>query len=255
MTRFPAKAMLLAAGLGERLRPLTLTTPKPLIDVAGHKLIEYNLNLLKKFGTREILINLHHLAEKIKESLGDGKKYGVKLHYHFEPEILGTGGGIKAAEGFFGNQPFFVMNADVLIDLNLQEIWAQHQQSRALATLVVNPTERKDVKRLVYLNSQNQILSISENPPTGATQGYVFTGVQILGSEVLKELPVHQKSCIVTQAYLPLLQKNEKLNGFICETYFRDLGTPERYAEVKKEFAHAWPYTNLKTEDFSSSSI
>ncbi len=255
MNPFPSKAMLLAAGFGERLRPLTLTTPKPLIEVAGHRLIEYNLRLLKKFGAQEILINLHHLAEKIKETLGNGKKYGVKLHYHFEPEILGTGGGIKAVESFFGDRPFFVMNADVLIDLNLQEIWKQHQQSGALATLVVSPAERKDVKRLVYLNPKNQILSITDTPPAPGIHGYIFTGVQVIEPKVLEELPAQKKSCIVSNAYLPLLQKNEKLNGFICKAYFRDLGTPERYAEVQKEFAKAWPYTNLKTEDFSSSSI
>ncbi len=253
MKPFPPKAMLLAAGLGERLRPLTLTTPKPLIDVAGHKLIEYNLTLLKKFGAKEILINLHHLSEKIKEGLGNGKKYGLQLHYHFEPEILGTGGGIKAVESFFGTEDFWVMNGDTLIDLDLKKVWDFHQAKQSIATLVVNPVERKDVKRLVYLNPLNDVCDIAEVAPPGALpEGYVFTGVQILGQKILQELPDHEKSCIVTQAYLPLLKKNEKISAYICEAYFRDLGTPQRYEEVKKEFADHWPYTNLKTEDFSS---
>ena len=272
MPSFPSKAMLLAAGLGERLRPLTLTTPKPLIPIGDHLLIEYNLILLKKFGIKKVMINLHYLGDKIKTTLGDGKKYGLKLHYNEEKEILGTGGGIKNVEGFFGNETFIVMNADVLIDVDLKKMWDQHQQNSNTATLVLSPADRKDVKRLVYIDKNKKILSIAEKGPQENSKGYVFTGVQILEPEVLKQLPPHPnpwhrrhgvplppgervsnlKSCIVQDSYIPLLHQKAKLGGFVCDQYFRDLGTPERYEEVKKEFIQAWPYTTLKPEDFTS---
>lgn len=248
--------MLLAAGLGERLRPLTLTIPKPLIDIAGHKLMEYNLALLRKAGVKEVMVNLHHLGEKIKHALGEGKKYGLKIYYSEEKEILGTGGGIKKVESFFGDETFIVMNGDILIDIDLKKLWEAHQKNKALTTLVLSPVERKDVKRLVYVDDENRIISISEKAPHENTKGYVFTGVQILEPRVLDFLPPVKpgndiRSCIVQDAYLPLLEKGKKLLGFVCEGYFRDLGTPERYEEVKKEFAQAWPYTTLKPEDMA----
>ena len=252
MPSFPSKAMLLAAGLGERLRPLTLTTPKPLIPVEDRPLMTYNIALLRKAGIKELMINLHHLGEQIQSTLGDGKNWGMKFHYSFENEILGTGGGIKKVESFFGEDPFIVMNGDILIDVDLQKVWEAHQKSNSIGTLVLSPAERKDVKRLVYLDSQNQILSISEKAPEKNSKGYVFTGVQILESKVLKQLPPHGKSCIVEDAYVPLLAKGGKLSGFVCENYFRDLGTYERYEEVKKEFSKNWPYTTLSPADFAS---
>lgn len=252
MEAFPTKAMILAAGLGERLRPLTLTTPKPLIPVGKRLLIEYNIYLLKKYGVKEITINLHHLSDKIQGALGDGKAYGVKLFYNYEPTLLGTGGGIKDVENFFAKNPFVVMNGDILLDIDLGAVWKQHQQSKALATLVVSPTERKDVKRLVYLDEKNEVLDIAEKSSVEGSRGYVFTGVQIAEARILDELPADAQSCVVQNAYLPLLEKNEKLGGFICFDYFRDLGTPERYEEVKKEFAQNWPYTTLKPEDMAS---
>lgn len=251
MNPFPSKAMILAAGLGERLRPLTLTTPKPLIPVSTHLLIEYNIYLLKKFGVKEIMINLHHLADKIEGALGNGKAYGLKFQYNFEPEILGTGGGIKDVENFFEGKPFIVMNGDVLLDVNLEKLWERHQSSHSLATLAISPVERKDVKRLVYMDTQNRVLDISETAPAQASQAGVFTGLQIVEPAVLKVLPTGTKSCIVENAYIPLIEKGEKIFGYVCEAYFRDLGTPERYESVKKEFLEAWPYTTLKPEDMA----
>ncbi len=252
MPHFPSKAMLLAAGLGERLKPLTLTIPKPLIPIEGRALMAYNIALLRKAGVKEIMINLHHLGDKIKNALGDGKKYGLKIYYSEEIEILGTGGGIKKVESFFGNDPFIVMNGDVLIDVDLKKFWEAHEQSKSIASLVLSPTERSDVKRLVYIDENERILSVSEKAPQEHSKGYVFTGVQILGPEVLSQLPPSGKTCVVQNAYIPLLEKGAKLSGFICNGYFRDLGTPERYEMVKKEFAKEWPYTTLKPEDMAS---
>lgn len=244
--------MLLAAGLGERLRPLTLSTPKPLIPVGRHLLMEYNLSLLKKFGAREVMINLHHLGEKMKGVLGDGQAYGLKFHYSEEPSILGTGGGMKAVEAFWEGKDFFALNGDVLLDVDLGKVWEAHQSSRSLATLVLSPAERKDVKRLVYLDEAGRVLSISEKPPREGARGYVFTGVQVLSPSVLAQLPASQKSCIVEDAYLPLIQQGQAISGFVCDAYFRDLGTPERYEAVKREFEKGWPYTTLKPEEMAS---
>src|SRR5580765_4253891 len=106
MSRNSTKAMILAAGLGTRLRPLTQTTPKSLLLVNDQPLILYALRLLKKHGITEVLINLHYLGELIEKELGNGKKIGMKISYSWEPHVLGTGGGVKKGESFFEGKPF-----------------------------------------------------------------------------------------------------------------------------------------------------
>src|SRR5262245_7059025 len=108
------KAMILAAGLGTRLRPLTHSTPKALLLVNGRPLIYYSLKLLEKHGIREAVINLHYLGDLIQKELGDGSKFGLRIHYSWEPQILGTGGGIKKASTFLEQESFLVVNSDVL---------------------------------------------------------------------------------------------------------------------------------------------
>ncbi|MFO1519347.1 MAG: nucleotidyltransferase family protein [bacterium] len=253
MNPLPTKAMLLAAGLGERLRPLTLTLPKPLIPVAGRPLIEYNLALLKKFGVREVMINLFHLGDKIRDSLGDGSKYGLSINYSEEKTLLGTGGGAKAAEKFFGQETFYLLNADILIDLDLKALFDLHVLTKATATLALHPSKRSDIRNWVFVDGQNRIREIGETAPVSPpVRPMIFTGVQILGPDVLQTLPPTGKSCIVQDAYLPLLRRGKTLSGYVTNAYWRDLGTPERYEEVKKEFEKGWPYTALSPEDFTS---
>ncbi len=250
----PCKAMLLAAGLGERLRPLTNQIPKPLIEVAGQPLILYNLLLLKKAGVKEVVINLHHLGNQIQSRLGDGSRYGLKIHYSNESEILGTGGGVKAAEKFLKNESFYLLNADVMIDLDLIKLWKFHQSHPALATLVVAPEFREDITRWVYVDPDQRIQAIAAHPPSIAScEKTIFTGVQILEPALFDVLPFHKKACLVQDGYLPLLEKGRRLNGWIHQDYWRDVGTLERYEGVKNEFQNHWPLKALSPKDFGPS--
>jgi hypothetical protein len=134
------RGFILAAGLGTRLRPLTDHTPKPLVPVAGVPLVERAVLQLRDAGVREIGVNLFHLGQQIADYLGDGSRYGVKLQYFFEgPEILGTGGGLKNAEGFLrgGGDSFVLANGDVWHDFDLNALVQAHQP-QALATLLVH---------------------------------------------------------------------------------------------------------------------
>src|SRR3989475_6130544 len=131
------KAMILAAGLGTRLRPLSNSVPKPLLPVAGRPLIVWNLLLLRRYGITEVIINLHHLGDLIEKELGDGSRFGMRLAYSRESVILGTGGGIKQAGGFFGRAPFMVLDGGTLLELDLREVGGVHTKRGAPATLVV----------------------------------------------------------------------------------------------------------------------
>lgn len=228
--------MLLAAGLGTRLRPLTNHRPKPLIPVNGIPLIFYNLALLKKFGITHVVINLHYLGEQIRDLLGNGRKYGFRFEYSHEKKILGTGGGIKKAEKFLKNGPFLVLNGDIIIDVNLKKLIKAHRQQKPLATLVVRPLQNKKYGK-VYIKGK-KIVSILESPPHGLkTTPTFFAGIHVLESRFLKTQKRGEKTCVIRQGYVPLLKKGEKIGSFLqTQGYWNDLGTLSRIRETNRLF-------------------
>ena len=228
------KAMILAAGLGTRLRPLTDTTPKPLISVGGRPLIHYSLLLLKKYDFKDVLINLHHLGEQIEKALGDGHSFGLNITYSWEPELLGTGGGIKKAESFFKGETFLVMNSDILIDVNLKNLNDFHQRKKAVATMVVRPLPEDSTDTPVYIGNDGNILEIGDLPKQHH-QKCGYTGVQILNSKMLDYLPEQKASCIIRQAYQPALKDQLPLFAFHYSGYWNDLGTKYRLQQAENE--------------------
>ena len=147
------RAMILAAGLGTRLRPLTNTIPKPLLPVGGTPLIVWNLLLLKRHGFRQVVINLHHLGPMIEQTLGTGSKFGIRIIYSHEPVILGTGGGIKQAEPHFSGEPVLILNGDTLVELDLEALCDFHRLRNAAATLVLR--EDPDAARWGLVSSRS----------------------------------------------------------------------------------------------------
>lgn len=176
------KAMILAAGRGERMRPLTDTVPKPLVKVGQYSLIEWHLLALKKVGVEEVVINLHHLGEKIAASLGDGDRYGITIHYSHEPELLGTGGGIRKALPLLGSQPFLLISADVFTHYPLKNLIVKAQAPNfPLAHLVMAPNPEFHPKGDYGLDKQ-AYLTLAEPRLTYASFGVInpmlFANVQ-----------------------------------------------------------------------------
>src|SRR5207247_3525289 len=149
--------MVLAAGRGTRLRPLTDTTPKPLLPVAGRPFLEHILEFLRAGGIREVVLNLHHLGRRIEEHLGDGARFGLRLRYSWENPILDTGGGIKRAEPLLAGEPFVVVNGDSLLELHLEDVVAFHQARGALATMVVRPDPEAACYGLIELETDDRV--------------------------------------------------------------------------------------------------
>ncbi|MDE3018926.1 MAG: nucleotidyltransferase family protein [Nitrospirota bacterium] len=230
------KAMILAAGLGTRLRPLTETQPKPLLPVAGTPLIVWNLLLLRRHGVTEVLINLHHLGPMIEQTLGDGRRYGLTLTYSHEPAILGTGGGIKQAEPFFEGHPFLVLNGDTLLELDLGALMQAHRERGALATMVLR--EDPDVERWgpVVVDRTGRILSINGlgRMEGGAAQRLMFAGVHVMHPRLLREVPAGRESSII-DAYVRAITEGEPVYGYRMAGYWSDVGTPERYAQAQRD--------------------
>lgn len=232
------KAMILAAGLGTRLRPLTDVTPKPLLPVAGTPMIVWNLLLLKRHGIRDVVINLHHLGDIIRQALGDGSALGMRLIYSYEPVILGTGGGIKQAEPHFQGEPVLVLNGDTLFELDLGAVMAFHRERAAAATLVLRQDPDAARWGLVEVTDRAEIVRITgrgRSAPT-VTAARMFAGIHILHPRLLRYLPADTE-CSIIDAYVKGIQDGERILGFDFDGFWSDVGTPERYAQVEQDAA------------------
>lgn len=236
------KAMILAAGLGTRLRPLTNATPKALILVNNQPLIFYTLKLLQKYGIKEVLINLHYLGELIEKELGDGRRFGMKISYSWEETLLGTGGGLKKGEPFFEGKTFFALNSDVLIDLDLKKLAQFHKRKKGTATMVVRP-RADSAETPVFLGRADRIVRIGDSAaansmsPAIDDEAFLYTDAQVLEPRLLNYLPSTGASCIIRQGYVPGLQAGEKVYGFRYDGYWNDLGTLDRYRQAESDLS------------------
>ena len=233
------KAMILAAGLGTRLRPLTETTPKPLLPVGGTPLIVWNLLLLRAGGIREVIINLHYLGSMIEAALGDGSRWDMQIAYSYEPELLGTGGGLKKAEEFFEGESFLVMNGDTLINVDLPALQEFHRSQAGVATLVLRDDPHAEQWGAVESDAQDRILRINGRgrdlfalPTVAHTR--MFAGVHILHPSLLDGAPTGTPFSII-DSYTNALAGGSRLLGFVYAGYWSDVGTVERYAQARAD--------------------
>lgn len=230
------KAMILAAGLGTRLRPLTGDLPKPLLPVGGRPLIEHTLRLLRKYGVRDVMINLHYQGEKIVQVLGDGSRWGMKIRYSKEPRLLGTGGGIKKVAEFFSRGPFLVINGDILVEINLNRVIEFHQRKKAAATLILREDPEVDSWGGVGVDSQQQIRQFLGRPDWAGEPlvKRMFAGIHVMDPRVLTYVPGRGPSNII-DVYIEMLRAGERLAGYRMRGYWMDIGTPERFRKVQDD--------------------
>jgi len=230
------RAMILAAGLGTRLRPLTDTLPKPLLPIAGHPLIVWNLLLLRRHGVTDVIINLHHLGHLIEEALGDGSPFNMRIAYSKEPMLLGTGGGLKQVEPFFNGEPFFVLNGDTLFDLDLGAMAVAHRRSRAVATMALRADPDPDRWGAVEVDARQYVIRINGRGRTagGPASKRMFAGVHLMHPRLLADVTPGRESSII-EAYVRAIQGGETVAGIELSGYWSDIGTPERYAQAQRD--------------------
>ncbi|MGB0910457.1 MAG: nucleotidyltransferase family protein [Nitrospirales bacterium] len=231
--------MILAAGLGTRLRPLTNSVPKPLLPVGGTPLIVWNLLLLRQYGIDDVIINLHYLGHMIQEALGNGARWGMHITYSQEPMILGTGGGLKAAESFFEEEDFLVLNSDTLIDVDLGNLRRFHMSRHARATMVLREYPQAEQWGVIETTQEDQVLTINGRgrhglPSQEIVQKRMFAGVHVLNPQVLSHCPVGQASSII-DAYVTELEGGSSIMGYLDSGYWSDVGTPERYVQAQQD--------------------
>ena len=243
------KAMVLAAGLGTRLQPLTDQTPKPLLPLMLVPLLGHLLARLRCQGVREAVINGHHLADRLAAWLGDGSRWDVRLTFIHEPEILGTAGALKNAESLLRGAPFLVINADVLADLDLQALWTRHCDRGALVTMVVKPDPAARNARPVVIDEHDRVRRINGRPeerersldsgPVSNTgpafrrhDEAIFTGIQMVDPRVLDAIPANQFVSTTADTYPRLLEEGQSVLAHRHDGYWLDVGVPERYLQA-----------------------
>ena len=231
------KAMILAAGFGTRLKPLTNNLPKPLFPILNRPILEHTINFLKSQGIQEIAINLHHKSEKIINYFGDGKKLGVNLHYSKEEKILGTAGGIKKLQKFFKNEPFYVINSDVLTDINLSDVMRFHKEKKSKLTLVVRKVSNPNKYQPILRSDQGRIESFLGHSITNSKNStqVMFTGIQIIEPDIFSRIP-ENKFCGTTEDVFPkMIMDGLPVYGYLHQGYWIDIGTRETYIKIQAD--------------------
>jgi mannose-1-phosphate guanylyltransferase len=226
------KAMVLAAGLGLRMRPLTLLRAKPALPVLNRPLLEWTMEKLARAGVRDVVVNLHHLPETVVSVLRSGRRYGVRIRYAVERTLLGTGGGPRAVRDFFGREPMLLVNGDVLFDFDLRELVAAHRASGARATLALRQNPVPHAYSPVVSDRKGRILSIAGRPLAAPGTVSMFASVHILDPALLERLP-DGASDSVLDLYVPMLAEGAHLQGVRTRGAWYDFGRPSLYRDAQ----------------------
>ncbi|MEC7641636.1 MAG: NDP-sugar synthase [Nitrospinota bacterium] len=230
------KAMVLAAGYGTRLLPLTEGLPKPMVPVMNHPLFEHTLSLLSTNGITDIVANLHHLPQKITQHFGDGGAFGVRLHYSIEDTILGTAGGIKAAQKLLqgnGSGTFLVINSDVLATIDLKKVVEFHKQKGSILTLVLRRPSDPQRFECIKTDTNGRIThfpGVASAPVSEDT--LMFTGIQIMEPDFFSRIPTSE-FCGTTENVFPaMIREGLPVYGYTHADYWSDLGCREDYLQT-----------------------
>jgi mannose-1-phosphate guanylyltransferase len=240
------KAMVLAAGLGTRLRPLTDNRPKALVEVAGRTLLEITLTRLRDFGVREVIINVHHFADMVLDYLKNHDNFGMRIEVSREEILLDTGGGLKKAAWFFLEdtsrleEPFILHNVDVLSTIDLRRMVQLHTENQALATLAVQ--DRQTSRYLLFdehlqlcgrRSGHDQKTELLRSPQQA--QALAFSGIHVISPRIFAMMREEGAFSIIT-AYLHLAAQGEKILGFRADEYYwRDLGSPDNVQQAAQD--------------------
>jgi NDP-sugar pyrophosphorylase family protein len=222
------KAMVLAAGLGTRLRPLTDTRPKALVELRGRTLLEITLTRLKGFGILDVIVNVHHFADMVIDYLKAHDHFGMRIEISHEDVLLDTGGGLRKAGWFFGSNPddaFILHNVDVISTIDLHRMIDFHNAHRPLATLAVQ--DRKTSRYLLF--DERQRLCAKSSTPKPGFQSLGFSGIHVISPRLLGLLP-DEEIFSITTSYLDLAARGETILGFRADEYeWKDMGRPENF--------------------------
>jgi mannose-1-phosphate guanylyltransferase len=224
------QAVILAGGEGTRLRPLTSTVPKPVVPLVDRPFISFMLDWLVRHGIDDVIMSCGFLASGVRNVLGDGSGFGIRLRFVEEPDPRGTAGALKFAEPML-DERFLMLNGDVLTDLDLSAQIAQHEQTGAKATLALVPVADPSAYGLVHLQDDRSVRDFVEKPsPDAIDTNLISAGAYVLQRDVLELVEPHRNVSIEREVWPRLI--GDGLYGFPSESYWLDIGSPERYLQA-----------------------
>src|SRR4029453_10614688 len=230
------RAMILSAGFGTRLWPLTEDRTKPAIPILGKPLVGYVAEYLARYGCDEIVVNLHYRPESVRKALGDGSRFGVKLHYVDEPVILGTSGALDNTRSFFESETFVVVKGKIITDMDLNAALETHRKSNAIATLVLLPNARRE--RFSVVETEDGRVKAFGGMPIDSDAGpapLMFTGIQILEPRIFEYIPRGVFSHSTTDVYPQAIANGEVIAAHTASGKWRELSTLRRYLDISVE--------------------
>lgn len=219
------RAMVMAAGKGTRLRPVTELLPKPMAPVANRPVVRHILRLLKRHGISEVVLNLHHLPDVITEYLGDGSDAGLDIRYSFEPQLLGTAGGVKKNEDFLGTGTFLIMSGDALTDFDLTALVAAHRRNGSIATIAVKQVADPSLYGVLVTNDEGRVVGFQEKPPREEARSNLCNcGIYVFEPELLSLIPAGLFDDFGSRLFPDMLRQGVPFHIHESAGYWSDVG-------------------------------
>lgn len=228
------KALLLLGGFGTRMRPFTISTPKPLLPIVNIPFIKYQFALLKKYNIDEVILGVGYKGGEFKKIIGIAKEMGLKPYLSFEKTPLGTAGGIRNAYKFLkGDEPFFVFNGDILADFNLEKIMNLHKEKNAYITIGLVKVDNPSSYGLVITDENMKITKFVEKPkPEEIVADTINAGVYVFNPEVLEEIPPGKEVSVEKETFPQVLEKGKDMFGYVHYGYWLDVGTIDKFKKA-----------------------
>jgi len=229
------KAVILAGGEGTRLRPLTLTTPKPVVPIVDRPFLRHQLDLLATAGIDEVIFSVAYRPERVQAVFGDGRALGKRIHYAVEDTPLGTGGAVRNAVRYLESTTV-VFNGDVLTDVDLPAVVAMHRSSGAVATLVLAPVDDPTIYGVVEIDETGRVRRFVEKPPASeVTTNNINAGIYVLEKAAIERMPAGVPYSIERSFFPGLLERGDLMRAHVHHGYWIDIGTPEKYLQAQRD--------------------
>lgn len=228
------KVMILAAGAGKRLRPITESVPKVMVPVNGRPMLEYILDQIRDSGIHDVFVNLHYKPEQIMDHFGDGRNFGVHITYSHEPELQGTAGAVKKLESHF-TETFLVYYGDNFVEIDIKQMIKAHGANKADVTIAVFPTQTPEMSGISQLDDRGRIIRFIEKPPRSLNVGNLANaGVYVVEPSILKKIPEDSPSDFGIDIFPSILKDHFRLFAYHLEGTVIGIDTPELLARLKK---------------------
>jgi NDP-sugar pyrophosphorylase family protein len=229
------RAMILAAGVGSRLDPLTRNCPKPLVPIVNRPVMEYLILLLKQHGFNDIMVNVHYLGDQIAQYFGDGSRWDVRIHWSHEDELWGDAGSVKRVQAFFQNDTFLVIGGDDLTDMDLTAVVQTHTRKKATATLALSIVDDPSEYGIVQLDDNGRITRFLEKPRGEVFSNTANTGVYVFEPKVFDLIPADTFFLFGKQLFPLLMEYGLPMYGHVTQAYWKDVGNLKVYRETQSD--------------------